>query len=111
MFFHVAQNTMQFLPKLHTSIQDMCMYSQNKCDDFLKQKYTIFKYFENWEHRCACAPRVSVQERREMEWNGSVLEEWNGSILAFGLDKKEERNGTVFCSVGGIGEQNGTWLN
>jgi hypothetical protein len=46
-----------------------------------------------------------------MEWNGSVQEEWNGSIPAFGLDKKEERNGSVFCSVGGIGEQNGMWLN
>jgi hypothetical protein len=38
----------------------------------------------------------SVLERRGMEWNGSVLEEWNGFIPAFGLDKKEERNGTVF---------------
>lgn len=53
----------------------------------------------------------SVLERRGMEWNGSVQEEWNGSIPAFGLDKKEERNGSVFCSVGGIGEQNGMWLN
>jgi hypothetical protein len=26
-FFYVAQNTMQFLPKFRTSIQDMCMYS------------------------------------------------------------------------------------
>jgi hypothetical protein len=29
-----------------------------------------------------------------MEWNGP--EEWNGSITVFGLDKKGERNGTVF---------------
>jgi hypothetical protein len=53
----------------------------------------------------------SVLEWRGMEWNGSVPEEWNGSIPVFGLDKKEKRNDTVFCSVGGIGEQNGMWLN
>jgi hypothetical protein len=46
-----------------------------------------------------------------MEWNGSVPEEWNGSIPAFGLDKKEEQNGTLFYSVGGIEEENGMWLN
>jgi hypothetical protein len=46
-----------------------------------------------------------------MEWNGSVPEEWNGSIPAFGLDKNEKWNGTTFCSVGEIGEQNGMWLN
>jgi hypothetical protein len=44
----------------------------------------------------------SILKRRGMEWNGSVPEEWNGSIPVFGLDKKEERNDTVFCSVGGI---------
>jgi hypothetical protein len=27
------------------------------------------------------------------------------------LDKKEERNGTVFCSVEGVDEQNGMRLN
>jgi hypothetical protein len=37
-----------------------------------------------------------------MEWNGSIPEEWNGSIPTFGLDKKEEWNGTIFCSVGVI---------
>jgi hypothetical protein len=30
LFFPVTQNTTQFLPKLRTSIQDMCMYSWNK---------------------------------------------------------------------------------
>jgi hypothetical protein len=30
LLFSIAQYTMQFLPKLHMSIQDMCMYSQNK---------------------------------------------------------------------------------
>jgi hypothetical protein len=34
-----------------------------------------------------------------MEWNGSILAVWNGSMPVFGLDKNEERNGSILCSV------------
>jgi hypothetical protein len=46
---------MQFLLKLQMNIQDTCMYLWNKCDDFWKRRCTIFKYYENWKHRCSCA--------------------------------------------------------
>jgi hypothetical protein len=34
-----------------------------------------------------------------MEWNGSILAVWNGSMSVFGLDKNEEQNGSILCSV------------
>jgi hypothetical protein len=37
---------MQFLPKLHTSIQNMCMYSKNKFYIFLKYRNIIFDFFQ-----------------------------------------------------------------
>jgi hypothetical protein len=41
-----------------------------------------------------------------MEWNGSVPRSWDGSDPVFGSEKNEELNGSILCSVGGIG--NGT---
>jgi hypothetical protein len=45
-----------------------------------------------------------------MECHGSILRSWDGSDPVFGLEKMEERNGSIFCSVWGIGEQNGIRL-
>jgi hypothetical protein len=45
-FFLIAQNTMKFLPKLHTSIQNMCMYLKNKFYIFMKCKSIIFDFFQ-----------------------------------------------------------------
>jgi hypothetical protein len=44
--FLIAQNTMKYLPKLHTSIQNMCMYSKNKFYIFLKSKSIISDFFQ-----------------------------------------------------------------
>jgi hypothetical protein len=38
-----------------------------------------------------------------MEWNGSVPRSRDGSDPVFGSEKNEERNGSILCSVGGIG--------
>jgi hypothetical protein len=36
---------MQFLPKLHTNIQNMCLYSKNKFYNFFKYRSIIFDFF------------------------------------------------------------------
>jgi hypothetical protein len=48
-----------------------------------------------------------------MEGNRMVTFQRNGivSYSRFGLDKKKEHNGSVFCPIEGIGEQSGTRLN
>jgi hypothetical protein len=45
-FSSIAQNTMKFLPKLHTSIQNMCMYLKNKFCIFVKCRSIIFEFFQ-----------------------------------------------------------------
>lgn len=44
----------------------------------------------------------SVLEPEGMERNGSIPRSRDGSNPVFGLEKIEERNGSIFCSVGGI---------
>ena len=48
----------------------------------------------------------SVLEPEGTGRNGSIPRSRDGSDPVFGSEKSDERNGSVFCSVGGIKEQN-----
>ena len=53
----------------------------------------------------------SVLEPRGTEWNHSIPRAWNGSDPVFGSENFEERNGSIFCSVGSkMEERNGIFL-
>jgi hypothetical protein len=47
------------------------------------------------ESHCRSLRMCSVLEPGRTEWNGSISKAWNGSDPVFGLEKFEERNGSI----------------